>query len=330
MDEKLIERFKNRELKAKEIFTIKEMGKNEAYDFISKYHYLKDAKFFAMYSYGLFNNEELVGCATYSNPQGISSMKGWFGLTNDDQSIVELSRLCMLPSLNGTNATSYLLGNSIKKLKEHNIKAVTTLADSSRHIGSIYQVCNFKYYGLTDSKTDFYTQKKDGTISVNPRGATKELNGIWLPRTRKHRYCYILDKSLKPLYEEQPHPTTKETIGNECCYDNELVYDERFNEWWTCPRCCNEFKKVDNVQVILYDDFDSIKKIKQTSENLYLIHYTEKYNINIIKNNIFDIVCIKENVGDTVRKYLNNCRQVFNLTVDGEENYIENFAEEFK
>lgn len=330
MEQIVINNFKDRKIKAKEIFTIKEIAKNEAYDFVKQYHYLKDAKFFCVYAYGLFCEEELVGCATYSNPQGISALKGWFGVNNQDQSILELSRLCMLPNLNGTNATSYLLGNSMKRLKEHNIKAVITLADSNRHIGSIYQVCNFKYYGLTDAKTDFYTLK-DGKLSANPRGATKELHGVWLPRTRKHRYCYILDKSLKVLYNEQPHPTVKGTIDNECCHGNNLVYDDRFNEWWTCPRCCSEFKKIDNVQVILYDDFDYIKKLKQTSDNLYLIDYRTAVwgNNALIKHNRFDIVSIDVNIGDTIRKYLHNARQVFTLTKDKEDNYFEDFGKEF-
>lgn len=328
MNQELIEQFKNREIKAKEIFTIKEISKTEAYDFVRLYHYLKDNKFFSVYAYGLFCEEELVGCATYSNPQGISSLKGWFGVENQDKSILELSRLCMLPSLNGTNATSYLLGNSMKMLKQYNIRAVLTLADSNRHIGSIYQVCNFKYYGLTDKKTDFFCE--DGR--TNPRGATKDLHGVWLPRTRKHRYCYILDKELKVLYEEQPHPTVKGTIGNDCCYGNEFVYDDRFNEWWTCPRCCEKLEKVEDIQVILYDDFSLIKDhIKQTSNNLYLIDYKDfEWGKNpIIKTNRFDIVASKVNIGDTIRKYLNNCRQVFNYTSDGKENYIEDFSKEF-
>ena len=329
MNLELVEQFKNRELKAKQIFVIQEISKNDAYDFVKQYHYLGDAKFFSMYSYGLFCEEELVGCATYSNPQGAVALKGWFGLQNDDQTVLELSRLCMLPCLNGTNATSYLLGNSMKMLKQHNIRAITTLADSFRHIGSIYQVCNFKYYGLTDTKTDFFTNNADGKMLNNPRMKTKDAHGVWLPRTRKHRYCYILDKDLKPLYKEQPHPTIKGTIANECCYGNELVYDERFNEWWTCPRCCGKLEKIDNVQVILYDDFDSIKKIKQTSNNIYIIDYNNKFNINIIKNNKFDIVAIDTNIGDNIRKYLCNCRQVFTLTSDKEDNYIEDFAKEF-
>lgn len=156
MIDTLIQQFKNREVKAKKIFTIEEITKNKAYEFISKYHYLKEALFFSKYSYGLFINDNLVGCATFSNPQGINTMKSWFNLPNNDQSILELTRLCVLPKLNNTNSSSYLLSNSIKRLKQKNIKAVITLADSNRHVGSIYQVCNFTYYGLTDKKSDFF------------------------------------------------------------------------------------------------------------------------------------------------------------------------------
>lgn len=244
MDISLVDKFKNRQIKAKELFYIKEIDKITAYNFVKEYHYLKDAKFFSVYAYGLFNNKELVGVATYSNPQGISTLKGWFGVNNQDKSILELSRLCMLPILNGTNATSYLLGNSIKMLKQHGIRAVITLADSSRHIGSIYQVCNFKYYGLTNSKTDFYCA--DGKI--NPRGSTKNLHGVWLPRTKKHRYCYVIDKNLKVLYKEKPHPTEKETIKYECCNNTKIVYDNRFNEYYTCPKCCGKLELITRKQ----------------------------------------------------------------------------------
>ena len=243
MDQVLIEKFKNREIKAKEIFTVKQIGKIEAYEFVRKYHYLKDAKFFSAFAYGLFQDSELVGVATYSSPQGTSSLKGWFGLTNEDASVLELSRLCMLPILNGSNATSYLLGNSIKELKKEGIRAIITLADSGNHVGSIYQVCNFKYYGLTDVKTDFI--RYDG--KVNPRGSTKEVEGVWLPRTRKHRYCYVIDKELIPKYDEvERFPKKGDTLNLECCGGKMKVYDKRFNKTYTCPRCCSEFKELEN------------------------------------------------------------------------------------
>lgn len=233
----IIKQFKNREVKAKEIFTLKQITKSEAYSFVKKYHYLKEAKFFSVYSYGLFIGDELVGCSTFSNPQGISALKSWFGVDNSVKDILELSRLCMSPLLNQTNATSFLLSNSMKMLKKEKIRAVITLADSSRHVGSIYQVCNFKYYGLTDKKTDFFTY--DGR--VNPRGSTKDVRGVWIPRTRKHRYCYILDKRLKPLIGEVDiKPSVDDTYKKVCCNGEGKVYDKRFNEWYDCPICGNK------------------------------------------------------------------------------------------
>lgn len=146
----------------------------------------------------------------------------------------------MLPQLNHTNATSYLLGNSIKLLKKENIKAVITLATSDRHVGSIYQVCNFKYYGLTNAKTDFFTE--DGR--VNPRGVTKNVRGVWIPIPRKHRYAYILDKSLKCNYQEQEKPKCDDIKKLECCNGTGMVYDKRFDAWYTCPRCSGHLENI--------------------------------------------------------------------------------------
>ncbi len=230
-----LEGFVKREVKAKEIFYLKEVQKSEAYGFIKEYHYLGDAKFFAKFSYALIDKEteEIIGVASFSNPQGNVALKGWFGLPNTDQTVLELSRLCVLPQLNGTNATSFLLGNSIKMLKKEGVRAVITLADDSRHTGSIYQVCNFKYYGLTDKKSDFY--RYDG--KANPRGATKEVHGVWVPRTRKHRYAYIIDNSLICNYNETVRPKKGDTNIYDCCGGTEVVLDNRFGKKYTCPVC---------------------------------------------------------------------------------------------
>tara|TARA_R110000787_G_scaffold284293_1_gene397856 strand:+ start:632 stop:1402 length:771 start_codon:yes stop_codon:yes gene_type:complete len=242
--DKEILQFKNREIKAKKIFRIKEIDKKTSYAFIRQYHYLKDAKFFAKYSYGLYIDNILVGCSAFSNPQGISAMKSWFGLPNSDQSVLELSRLCMLPKLNGTNATSYLLGNSMKMLKHKEVKAVITLADDSRHVGSIYQVCNFKYYGSTDKKTDFFCA--DG--KVNPRGKTKDLKGVWLPRTQKHRYAFLLDKKMNVLLNECSKPTLEDTSEYDCCNGTKEVFDKRFNKKYSCPKCTGNIIELQSVQ----------------------------------------------------------------------------------
>ena len=231
-------RFITREVKAKEIFTIKLIDKKVAYEFIKVYHYLGDAKFFAKYSFGLYHKEtnELMGVTTFSNPQGNVALKGWFGLPNSDQTVLELSRLCVLPDLNGTNATSYLLGNSIRLLRKEGIRAVITLADDSRHNGSIYQVCNFTYYGLTDKKSDFF-HFNNGEWKVNPRGPTKDKMGVWINRTQKHRYAYIIDKDLKCLYGQQPYPKKTDVKEYDCCSGTKIVKDKRYSIDYPCPKC---------------------------------------------------------------------------------------------
>jgi hypothetical protein len=219
---------------------IKLVDKKVAYEFVKTYHYLGGAKFFSKFAYALYHKDsnEIMGVATFSNPQGNVALKGWFGLPNTDQSVLELSRLCVLPELNGTNATSFLLSVSIRLLKKEGVRAVITLADDSRHSGSIYQVCNFTYYGLTDKKSDFFSFTDGG--KVNPRGATKDKQGVWINRTRKHRYAYIMDKGLVCNYEKQPKPQKGDTNEYDCCGGTKQVYDKRFKKWYSCPKCEKE------------------------------------------------------------------------------------------
>ena len=114
-----IQQFKDRKAKAKDVFTISAIDKYTAYEFIQRYHYLGKKDFLCSYAYGLWCCGELVGAATFSPPAGVSTIKGWFGLKNNDLSIIELTRLAMLPALNGCNATSFLLSGSIRNLKHH-------------------------------------------------------------------------------------------------------------------------------------------------------------------------------------------------------------------
>ena len=243
-----LRKFKEREIGAKSIFTIREVDKTTCYEFVRRYHYLGDVKFFCVHGYALYyhdeyNTEEMVGCATFSNPQGTMALKGWFGLTNDCKYVLELSRLCMLPCLNKTNATSFLLGNSLRLLKKEGIKAVITLADASRHVGSIYQVCNFRYYGKTDKKYNFWSS--DGY--KNPRGKSCDRHGVWIEKPRKHRYAYLLDKRMKVLYEEKPYPTADDKSTPMCCNGTKRVFDSRFKEWYSCPVCCGYIQLLDDV-----------------------------------------------------------------------------------
>lgn len=250
MNKELLNDFLNFKVKAKKCFEIIEISKKEAKKLIVDYHYLGEKDFLCSYAYGLKfkDDNELLGVAVFGSVGGSVTLKGWFGFDNTTTNILELTRLVMNPVLNNTNATSFLLSNSIKRLKKEGIKAIISLADSSRHIGYIYQACNFNYYGLTSKKTDFYCA--DGRL--NPKGSTKNLQGVWLPRTRKHRYCYLIDKNLKVLYKQEKYPKSKDFLKVSCCYGSDIVYDKRFKKYYTCPKCTGKLIEIpvdNNIKV---------------------------------------------------------------------------------
>ena len=121
MDLKKIELFKNRKIKAKDLFIIKKINKKQATEIIEKYHYLEKKKFMYTVAYGLFEkeNDELLGCAVFGVVGGAVALKGWFSVDNSHSNeYFELTRLVMNPNLNGCNATSFLLGNAIKDIKK--------------------------------------------------------------------------------------------------------------------------------------------------------------------------------------------------------------------
>lgn len=239
MEAEVIQAFAEKKIKAKDTFSVQKLDFDTAYGFIKLYHYLGDVKPFGCQQWGLYHNNELVGVSMFGAPQGTLTLKGWFGA--EQKGVYELVRLAMLPELNGTNATSFLLSASIRGLKKIGGRAVITLADAHRHVGSIYQVCNFKYYGMSNKKSDFYVYPS-GEKRV--RGTTRDKHGVWVPRTRKHRYAFLMDKSLHIKYEEQEFPKKGDTITVSCC-SNGIVYDSRYNEYFTCPVCNKPMRRIE-------------------------------------------------------------------------------------
>ena len=188
-------------------FYIDRVGKKELEPLLLTYHYLKDESksYKSGFNYGLFrstfecplNIGGCLGACIFTTLPVPEIAVGAFGLErNQQKGIYELSRLCIHPDIQKEeyNITSWFVSRCIRRFKKDaNVSAILSYADSTRHNGVIYRACNFKYYGLTDPKKDFYYA--DGT--KHSRGSVKGKEGEWKDRTRKHRYLMIFDKELE-------------------------------------------------------------------------------------------------------------------------------------
>ena len=192
---------------SKQDYTIKEVDKKVAKPFLGKYHYLskKSKGFRTKYNFGLHKGAQLVGICIFTGFSVKETAKGLFGSYEQD-GLYELSRLCLAPKEQETehNLASWFVSRCIKKLRRTTgVKAILSYADSDYHKGTVYRACNFKYYGLSKSKNDFWIKNEDGTFIKHNRGPIAHLSGEWRPRSRKHRYLIVYDKNLKIHWEEQ-------------------------------------------------------------------------------------------------------------------------------
>jgi len=196
----------------KEDFFIDKVKKCEVKDLLNTFHYLKDESKdfkFSSYSYGLYRNSvtdvlHIGGCLAVCIFSGLPVPEiavGAFGLERDQQEgLFELSRLCVHPDVQKEeyNITSWFVSRCIRRFrKDANVRCILSYADSSRHDGIVYRACNFKYYSLTEPKSDFWILQDDGSYVKHSRGSVKGLQGEWRERTRKHRYLMVFDKELE-------------------------------------------------------------------------------------------------------------------------------------
>jgi len=155
---------------------------------------------------GLFLNEQCVGVCIFTGFPVPELSKGMLGLErNDQEGLYELSRLCIVPEIQQKehNITFWFVSRALRYLKQnYKTKVVLSYADDDHHKGIIYRACNFKYYGLTAPKSDFWIRQNDGSFIKHSRGSVKNVEGEWRQRSRKHRFVIVYDKKLKVLWEE--------------------------------------------------------------------------------------------------------------------------------
>ena len=188
---------------------IRKISKEEASSILNPFHYLTNISkgFKSGINFGCFKNGELVGVAIFTGFPVPELAKGMLGLERTEQSgLFELSRLCLHPIIQQSehNLASWFLSRCIRSLrKETVVKVILSYADTAFHSGVVYAACNFKYYGLTAFKKDFFIQNEDGTHTKHSRGGVKGVKGEWRDRTRKHRFVLLFDSTLSMKWIEQ-------------------------------------------------------------------------------------------------------------------------------
>jgi hypothetical protein len=178
------------------------------------------------FAFGLYIDNLLCGIVTFGTPPSSPLRNGIAGEKWSD-AVVELNRL-VINDNSPKNSASYLVGNSLKLLPRPSI--VVSFADTEQgHIGYIYQACNFIYTGLSANRTNWVIDGFDNlhsmTIADKSRGKkdrAKYMRDTFgdkfklEPRSRKHRYVYIVaNKATKKIiledlkYKQEDYPKGK-------------------------------------------------------------------------------------------------------------------------
>jgi len=194
---------------SKQEYSIQRVSKWQCIQILFKYHYLKDISksFKSRFNYGLIKDGVCVGVIIFTGFPVPELSKGMLGLSrNDQEGLFELSRLCLRPEVQQSehNLASWFVSRAIRSLrKDTSVRVILSYADADFHNGTVYLACNFNYYGLTESKKDFWILQPDGLFVKHSRGPTKHLQGEWRPRSRKHRFVLVFDKSLSVLWGKE-------------------------------------------------------------------------------------------------------------------------------
>lgn len=163
-------------------------------EFVRKKHYSHRVPIFWA-GFALVENNTIEGVCVFGQP---SPSIQRFAFRDRDFRLYELTRLVVQSKTK--NATSYLVGNSLKAL-EPKPCAVVSYADSEHgHCGYIYQATNWIYTGATvahdhdyivDGRRIHSMTLRDMGIT-NPKRWAKENRIETVSPSLKHRYFYFV------------------------------------------------------------------------------------------------------------------------------------------
>ena len=169
-----------------------------AKEFVRTHHYSRGCHNGPAPCYGLYDNEELIGCLVFATPCSENVRKSLFGPEYKDN-VKELHRLVIL-DVTPKNTESWFIAKVLKRLQidRPDLWGIISFADKTQgHYGTIYQATNALYCG-TSSKATFYLDKDDRLRHPRQNGVNISLDEAkkrgWKPvkRDAKFRYVYIV------------------------------------------------------------------------------------------------------------------------------------------
>ena len=196
-------------------FTVKVTPFRNIKEMCRKNHYLSEEQpgIRSGINYGLYFNDILVGCCNYISPSSQHTLSSILGKSHDsDIRLVELGRLCILPTVTKTNILSWFVSQTFKLLKQRNERIIVlSYADTRYHRGTIYQALSMKYYGLTSPVKDYYYLDND--IKRRRGKIDRERPGEYRMRSLKHRYLKVIGKGILIKWKEMSYLKAETTIG---------------------------------------------------------------------------------------------------------------------
>jgi hypothetical protein len=177
-------------------YAVREISHAEAKDLVLRHHYAKGGSNTGTHFFGLFrqDSDECLGVAWYLPPTPNAAKATWDG---DWKKVLALTRFVLVPGL-PTNAASFLLGASIRAIREEGVwDCLVTYADQGQgHRGTIYKATNWEFMGEVGPYTNWLDA--DGRQVSAKRGPTnlaaEELRsrGYTKVRTKKFKFRFVL------------------------------------------------------------------------------------------------------------------------------------------
>ena len=176
-------------------YIVKKIDRKLANKIQIKNHYLH-TKASCSHSFGLYDNEEIIGVILFGNPTAPTTL--YICGEKNKKNVIELTRLWIKDDT-PKNTESYFISRAMKYIEK---PIVVSFADpEANHTGIIYQACSFLYLGKSERKGRVIAIKNNNihnkTLWAEYKTAERirEVFGadnvFYKKYTPKHRYVFI-------------------------------------------------------------------------------------------------------------------------------------------